>query len=63
MVFTIEPGLYFIPALLEPLQASAHSQLVSWPIVDALLPLGGIRVEDNIWVGPKGPHNLTRQGL
>jgi Xaa-Pro dipeptidase len=63
MVFTIEPGLYFIPALLDPLQASAHSRLVNWAVVDDLLPLGGIRIEDNIWVGPKGTHNLTRQGF
>jgi Xaa-Pro dipeptidase len=63
MIFTIEPGLYFIPALLEPLRAGPHSLLINWSTVDALLPLGGIRIEDNIWVGPKGIHNLTRQPL
>lgn len=63
MIFTIEPGLYFIPALLEPLRAGPHSALLNWSIIDTLTPLGGIRIEDNIWVSPQGTHNLTRQPI
>jgi hypothetical protein len=33
------------------------------PLINELLPLGGIRIEDNIWVGPHGVHNLTRRPL
>ena len=63
MVFTIEPGLYFIPLLLDRLRASGHGKLVNWPVVDQLIPLGGIRIEDNIWVRKDCVHNLTRQPL
>ncbi|MBU2097404.1 MAG: Xaa-Pro dipeptidase [Gammaproteobacteria bacterium] len=63
MVFTIEPGLYFIPMLLERLRKSAAAKLVDWAVVDLLTPLGGIRIEDNIWVKADGVHNLTRRPL
>ncbi|MCB1049594.1 MAG: Xaa-Pro dipeptidase [Acidobacteria bacterium] len=60
MVFTIEPGLYFIPVLLDPERATEKGATINWKLVDALIPLGGIRIEDNILVTEKGPQNLTR---
>lgn len=60
MVLTIEPGLYIIPALLEPARAGAAGQAVNWSLTDALAPLGGIRIEDNICVRADGAENLTR---
>lgn len=63
MVFTIEPGLYFIPVLLDALRAGPDSGLLNWPLIEQLQPLGGIRIEDNIWVAPHGAHNLTRRPL
>jgi Xaa-Pro dipeptidase len=60
MVFTIEPGLYFIPMLLDPLRASDAAASLNWPLIDALIPSGGIRIEDNIRVTPTTPENLTR---
>ncbi len=63
MVFTIEPGLYFIPMLLNRLRQSPAGKLVDWSVVDQLTPLGGIRIEDNIWVHNEGVHNLTRRPL
>jgi Xaa-Pro dipeptidase len=62
-VFTIEPGLYFIEDLLTPLKASPQSNLIDWPLVATLSPLGGIRIEDDLHVTPTGPHNLTRPHL
>lgn len=62
-VFTIEPGLYFIDALLAPVRAGEHRNLVDWGIVDQLRPFGGIRVEDNICVLPNGIRNLTREAF
>jgi len=59
-VITVEPGLYFIPLLLEPLRAGPHCSDVDWELVDALTPHGGIRVEDDILVTADGPENLTR---
>lgn len=60
MVFTIEPGIYFIPVLLDPERNSKKSGLINWSLVDALTPLGGVRIEDNIFIGDNGPENLTR---
>ncbi|MEX0963168.1 MAG: Xaa-Pro dipeptidase [Pseudohongiellaceae bacterium] len=61
MVFTIEPGLYFIPLLLEAERDSARGKQISWKQVDELYPCGGIRIEDNIRVTNDGAENLTRQ--
>ena len=63
MVFTIEPGLYFIPMLLDKLRASATGSLVDWSLVDQLIPYGGIRIEDNVWMNADEAHNLTRRPL
>lgn len=62
-VFTIEPGVYFIPALLEPLRQGRHAALVNWPLVDELLPFGGVRIEDDLHVGAAHVDNLTRTVL
>ncbi len=60
MVFTIEPGLYLIESLLQPLRASAAGKTVDWAMVESLRPFGGIRIEDNIHLGDGGVENLTR---
>lgn len=62
-VFTIEPGIYFIPKLLKELSASEHAHVVNWDRVDAFLPHGGIRIEDNVLVGTNGVENLTRNAF
>lgn len=60
MVFTVEPGLYFIPALLEPVRNQSRGKHINWSLVERLLPLGGIRIEDNVAVTGTGVANLTR---
>lgn len=62
MVFTIEPGCYFIPMLLEPERQSARGKLINWSLVDDLYGHGGIRIEDNIRVTNQGHENLSRPG-
>jgi Xaa-Pro dipeptidase len=62
-VFTIEPGLYFIPLLLRSWREGPDSALFNWELIDALVPLGGIRVEDNVLVTEDGHRNLTREQL
>lgn len=61
MVFTVEPGLYFIPLILEAERSSDRGRLINWKAVDELYPCGGIRIEDNIRVTSDGAENLTRQ--
>lgn len=59
-VFTIEPGLYFIPSLLAKLKQTAESKWVNWDKVEAFMPYGGIRIEDNIIVHARHAENMTR---
>jgi Xaa-Pro aminopeptidase len=59
-VVTIEPGLYFIPALLnDPKRRARFKEQVNWPLVEQHLELGGVRIEDNILVTDGAPENLT----
>jgi Xaa-Pro dipeptidase len=61
MVLTIEPGIYFIPMLLQSLREDYRAGAVNWPLVDALLPYGGIRIEDNVVVTADAAVNVTRE--
>jgi Xaa-Pro dipeptidase len=60
-VFTIEPGVYFIDALLAPLRGDDRARLVDWASIDELRRFGGIRIEDNVVVQDRGVRNLTRE--
>jgi Xaa-Pro aminopeptidase len=60
-VTTIEPGLYFIPALLrDRKRRETFGDAVDWERAESFLPLGGVRLEDNVLVTPAGRENLTR---
>ncbi|MFN8606222.1 MAG: M24 family metallopeptidase [Vulcanimicrobiota bacterium] len=57
---TVEPGLYFIPALLnDPEKRARHEQRVAWDELAPWIELGGMRIEDDVLVTPQGPRNLT----
>ena len=60
VVVTIEPGVYFIDALLDRARSSPHGARINWKQVDRLRPFGGIRVEDNVACTNGDPDNLTR---
>jgi Xaa-Pro dipeptidase len=62
-VFTIEPGIYFIPMLLRPFRSGKDAAAFDWETIDDLSPLGGVRFEDNVVVTASGPRNLTREHL
>jgi Xaa-Pro dipeptidase len=59
-VVTIEPGVYFIGALLARLKESKHSRHVNWSKIEAFGKFGGVRIEDDIAVTEGEPENLTR---
>jgi Xaa-Pro aminopeptidase len=59
-VVTIEPGIYFIPALLsDPDTRRRLHAHVDWDRTDALRSFGGIRIEQNVLIGDEGPEILT----
>jgi Xaa-Pro dipeptidase len=62
-VVTMEPGLYFIEALLGPARSGPHAARIDWKRVQALTPFGGIRVEDNLAITATGCDNLTRRAF
>lgn len=62
-VVTIEPGLYFIPFLLEEKRNTKEGSCFNWNLIETLVPLGGIRIEDNLVVRKGSSINLTRPFL
>jgi len=62
-VVTIEPGLYFIPSLLDRWKSQGNASAIDWRAVGRLLPYGGIRIEDNVVVTAAEGDNLTRKAF
>ena len=53
---TVEPGIYFIPALIEQWEKEKKlSSFIRYSQVKKYLDFGGIRIEDNILVTAKRP--------
>jgi len=58
MVVTVEPGVYFIRALLESSERrDRHRDQVAWDRVDRMLDFGGIRIEDDVLI-TDGSHEV-----
>ena len=59
-VVTIEPGIYFVPALLDDADFRArHRDAVDWDRAERMIGFGGIRLEENVLVTDDGPEVLT----
>ncbi len=62
-VVTMEPGIYFIPQLLEAARSDGRGQHINWPRVERLSRFGGIRIEDDLSITETGCENLTRDAF
>lgn len=48
-VITVEPGVYFIPALIDGWRAEGrHREFIDYQRIDAFRSFGGIRIEDDV---------------
>lgn len=54
-VMTIEPGIYFIPELIDLWKAEKkHEAFINYDMVEKFRDFGGIRIEDDILITPGG---------
>ena len=59
MTITVEPGLYFIPALMDRWRAAGkYRDLIDYDRFDQFRSFGGIRIEDDVLVTPAGAEVL-----
>jgi Xaa-Pro aminopeptidase len=57
-IFTIEPGCYFIPELIEKWKSeNKFTEFINYNKIDKYMSIGGIRLEDNVLITDKG-HKL-----
>jgi Xaa-Pro aminopeptidase len=60
-VMTVEPGIYFIPALIDQWQAEKKAApFINYSAVEKFRRFGGIRIEDNVLVTAKGVQVLGK---
>lgn len=61
MVLTIEPGLYFIPQLIEQWEKEGKfTEFINYEKAKSYIGFGGIRIEDNVLITENGARVLGR---
>jgi Xaa-Pro aminopeptidase len=61
-VITVEPGIYFIPELIDRWKAKQkNSQYINYQLVEAYRDFGGIRIEDDVLVTQIGHRVLGKK--
>jgi Xaa-Pro aminopeptidase len=60
-VLTVEPGIYFIPALIDQWKAEGRfTEFINYEKVETYKDFGGIRIEDDVLVTESGNRVLGR---
>jgi Xaa-Pro aminopeptidase len=60
-VLTVEPGIYFIPALIDKwIKEEKHTEFIDFDRVNTYRDFGGIRIEDDVLVTETGSRVLGK---
>lgn len=59
MIVTVEPGVYFSRPALADAQKQPFAKYINFELAREYIPVGGVRIEDDILVTGKGNENLT----
>jgi Xaa-Pro aminopeptidase len=60
MAVTVEPGIYFVPAILDTTEVRTRfADRLDWQRLELFRGARGIRIEDDVLVTPDGHHVLT----
>ncbi|MBQ7442827.1 MAG: aminopeptidase P N-terminal domain-containing protein [Bacteroidaceae bacterium] len=63
-VMTDEPGIYFIPALIDDWRSRSHNaEFINFDIVERYRDFGGIRLEDDLLITPDGCRYLGKRRI
>jgi Xaa-Pro aminopeptidase len=63
-VMTDEPGIYFIPALIDDWKASGHcKEFINFDLLETYKDFGGIRIEDDILITKDGCRFLGKERI
>ncbi len=61
MVFTIEPGIYFLDVYFKSKkERKKYQKILNWSKADQYFHVGGVRIEDDIIITKTGNINLTK---
>lgn len=60
-VITVEPGIYFIPELIDRWKAEQkNAEFINYDVVEKYKDFGGIRIEDDVLITEEGSHLLGK---
>jgi Xaa-Pro aminopeptidase len=60
-VFTVEPGCYFIPELIDKWKSEGkYREFINYDKVESYRDFGGVRIEDDVLITPKGNRILGK---